>query len=177
MKKIYLFLFILVFTFPMLGQQNINGKTINRGRIYTTDSLLIEGQYIVISSDSVEFYQKDSQERYIFGLAKVNKIEQYDGNWGNTGAWIGGIVGLGAGIGVALGTKETERTGYLEVTTIQTWPIYLFTLVGTLGGYLIGASSEDWKTVYSKTTAFLKDFKIENNRNYGGLCLSYNVHF
>ena len=76
-----------------------------------------------------------------------------------------------------LETKETKTTGFLEETTIQTWPIYVFTLVGTLGGYLIGASIESWDTIYSKDDAsILKNINIGTTAR-GGVAVSYHLNF
>ncbi len=63
MKKLLLILFVVVFSFPVFGQQGFEGKSVNRGNIYTTDSDMIEGQYIVFSKDSMEFYLENSQTR------------------------------------------------------------------------------------------------------------------
>lgn len=176
MKQVLFFGIIFTFSFQVFAQQSYEGKTINRGKIYLPDSQVLDGQYLVFSSDSLEYYLKDSQQRHVVGLHDVSKVQEYAGHHGNTGMWIGAFVGAGIGVAVALGTKETERSGYIETTTIQTWPIYLFTGVGTLMGYLIGKNAEDWETVYDNSSAFLDNFKVKQNYN-NGFSLSYTVNF
>ena len=176
MKNLILILLVFVFCIPLFGQY-MEGKTVNRGKIFTTDNNMIEAQYIVFSQDSLEYYMKNSKIRNVLNLNEVKEVQQYDGHYGNTGIWIGGLAGCGIGVVVALGTEETTRTGFIEETTIQTWPIYLFTGVGTLLGYLIGSASEDWDTVYSnEMSVLLKDFYVKNNK-LGGMSVSYTVHF
>lgn len=177
MKKFFLIIFVLFYGFQVFGQTGMDGQTVERGKIFTTDSLEIEGQYIVFSNDSVEYYIKNIKERKVFNLNEVTEIQSYNGHYGNTGIWIGGIGGGAIGVVVALGTKETTRTGFIEETTIQTWPIYVFTAAGTLLGYVIGSSVEDWETVYSMDmSVILKNIYVKNN-GYGGMSLSYVFHF
>jgi hypothetical protein len=177
MKKFFLFFLVLFFSFQVFAQQGTDGQTVERGKIFITDSQVIEGQYIVLSEDSVEYYMKNIKERKILNLNEVNEIQSYNGHYGNTGIWIGGIGGGAIGVVVALGTKETKRTGFIEETTIQTWPIYVFTAVGTLVGYVIGSSVEDWETVYSKdVSAILKNVYVNQNE-FGGMSLTYTFHF
>jgi len=180
MKKMFLILLVFVFNFSLFGQGSYDGKSVDRGKIYLTDSEVIEGQYLVFSKDSLEYYMKNSQARNVLGLNQVTKVQKFAGHYGNTGMWIGGIAGCGIGVAVALGSKETERTsfgsGYIEETKIQTWPIYVFTAAGTLIGYFIGKGSEDWETVYDNSTALLKNFDI-NPTGKNGWMLSYNLCF
>lgn len=177
MKKIILIFLVCTFSIPTFGQKNLEGKTVSKGKIFTTDSRVIEGQYLVFSKDSVEYYLKNSKDRNVLDLSQVSKVQRYNGHHGNTGMWIGGIAGCGIGVVVALDTKETTRTGYIEETTIQTWPIYVFTAAGTLVGYLVGSASEDWETVYSNDmSALLKDFYVKQNK-FGGISLAYTLHF
>ncbi len=180
MRKMFMIFIAFALSFPLLGQQSYEGKSVGRGKIFLTDSDMIEGQYLVFSNDSLEYYVKGSQSRNVVGLNHVTKVLEYDGNYGNTGMWIGGIAGGGIGLAVALGTKETttKNSGYMvmEETKIQTWPIYVFTAAGTLVGYLIGSASEDWNTVYDNSTAFLKNFDVKPY-NQDGWLLSYNVNF
>lgn len=172
MKKILLILFVVVFSFPVFSQQSFDGKSVNHGIIHTTDPDTIEAQYIVFSKDSMEFYLENSQTRYVLGLDQVNEVLEYDGNYGSTGTWIGGIAGTGIGLVIALGNVEEGTDQGFETT----WPIYVFGAVGALAGWFIGSEIEDWKTVYSKSTAFLKNFNIKQN-NHSGLDVSYRVYF
>lgn len=176
MKIVYLFLFAIIFSLTVFGQQSYEGRTFSRGRIVTADSKIIEGQAMAISADSVELYVNNFQERLVLGLNQVNKIQEYNGNWSTTGTIAGCIIGCGIGVVVALGTEQTTTDGYIQTTTIQTWPIYLFTFGCGLVGYLIGAANESWATIYSKSTAFFKSFEFYENTRTGGLCLSYNLH-
>ncbi len=177
MNKMILFLFAVFICFPVFGQQNLDGRSVNRGKIFTTDSQIIEGEYIVFSKDSIEYYPEESQDRKVLGLNQVTEVSEYDGHYGNTGIWLGGLAGCGIGVAVALGTKETETTGFIQTTTIQTWPIYLFTALGTLVGYALGSASEDWDTVYSNNNAaILKNIYGKQNKRKG-MMVSYNVYF
>ncbi len=177
MKKIYLFLLTVLFCFPVFGQQNLDGRSVNRGKIYTTDYETIDGQYIVFSKDSLEYYLEQSQNRKVLGLNQITEVTEYNGHYGNTGIWIGAIAGAGIGLAVALGTEETETTGFIQTTTIQTWPIYLFTALGSLVGYALGSTSEDWDTVYSNNNAaILKNIYVKQNKRRG-MMVSYNVYF
>jgi hypothetical protein len=168
---------VLIFFAPIFGQQNMEGTAVNRGKIFTADNQILEGQYIVFSKDSLEYYKENSQVRNVLHLGQINEVQQYNCNYGTTGMWLGGAVGITLGGVVALGTKETKRTDFLGETTIQTWPIYIFTLVGTLGGYLIGASIESWDTIYSKDDAsILRNINIGTTTR-GGVTVSYHLNF
>ena len=167
MNKLLLILLITAFSYPVFCQQDLEGRSIDKGMIYTANSDTIEGQYIVFLKDSVEYYKEGYQTRYTLPLNDVNEVQEYNGNYGNTGIWLGAIGGAVIGVVAALGTKETETTGYIQTTTIQTWPIYLCTGLGTLLGYVIGINVEDWNTVYSKSTAFLKNLNIKQNKITG----------
>ena len=176
MKKLFFILLFAAFSFPIFAQQNMEGTTLNRGKIFTADEKIIDGQYIVFTKDSVEYYLENSRDRNVIGLNQVTEVQKYDGHYGNTGLWIGGIAGIGIGVAVALGTKETKTTGFIEETTIQTWPIYVFAAVGSLAGYLIGSAVEDWDTVYEKEIyGQLKNIYLEQNQ-FGGISLSYHFN-
>jgi len=178
MKSYIVMLLVVFIAIPVLGQSQVNeDKAVNVGRIITTDSKMINGQYLVIGKDSVEFYEKGNPNRFAIPLDQVDQIQEYKGNWANTGMWIGGLVGCGIGVAVALGTKETTTTGYIRETTIQTWPIYLIGLGGTLIGYLIGRSAEDYDTVYSKSNAFIKNFDIYMGNDFNTVYVAYKVKF
>jgi RNase P/RNase MRP subunit p29 len=131
-------------------------KAVNRGRIFTIDSKVIEGQYIVIGKDSVEYYVKGSGFRRIIGLNQVSEIQEYHGDHGLTGSIIGTAVGCVVGLAYSLSNPEKGTIGYgmfeVEVDTYPEWPIYVFGIPAGLMGYAIGVSSEDWDTVYEKST-------------------------
>ena len=170
-NKLLLILLISVLSYPVFSQQDLEGRSIDKGFIYTADSDTIEGQYIVFMKDSIEYYLENYQTRYTIPLKDVNEVLEYDGNYGNTGIWLGAIGGAVVGVVAALGTKETETSGY-----IHTWPIYLCTGLGTLLGYVIGMSIDDWNTVYSKSMSFLKNLNIKQNK-LTGTSVSYRVYF
>ncbi len=177
MRKGTIILLVIAFFAPVFAQQNMEGTAINQGKIFTTDNQVIDGQYLVFSKDSLEYYKENSEVRNVLHLRQVNEVQKYDGNYGTAGMWIGGIAGGAIGVAVALGTKETKRTGFFEETTIQTWPIYVFTIVGTLGGYLIGSSMESWDTVYSNdTSSLLKNINLGTTAK-GGIAVSYRLNF
>lgn len=171
------FLFVMVFSFQLFAQESYEGMTVGRGKIYLPDSKVIEGQYLVFKEDSLEYYIEKSKQRYILNLQDVSMVKEYGGHNGDSGVLWGGILGTSIGVVVALGTKKTERDGFIETTTIQTWPIYLFGAGGALLGYLIGKSSENWKTVYKNDTAISHEFNIQQTTHFDGLSLSYTVHF
>ena len=160
MRKGTIILLVIAFFAPLFAQQNMEGTALNRGKIFTTDNQVIDGQYLVFSKDSLEYYKENSQARNVLHLSQVNEVQQYNGNYGTAGMWVGGLVGVGVGVAVALGTKETKSSGFIEETTIQTWPIYVFTIVGTLAGYFIGS-----KNINLGTTA------------RGGVAVSYRLNF
>jgi hypothetical protein len=176
MNKLLLILLIGVFSYPVFSQQDFEGRSLDKGLIYTADSDTIEGQYIVFMKDSIEYYLEGYQTRHTIPLNDVNEVLEYNGNYGNTGIWLGAIGGAVIGVVAALGTKETETSGYIQTTTIQTWPIYLCTGLGTLLGYVIGMSIDDWNTVYSKSMSFLKNLNIKQNK-LTGTSVSYRVYF
>lgn len=177
MRKNILIFFVIAFIIPAFAQQNLDGTAVNRGKIFTNDNQIINGQYLVFSKDSLEYYKENSQVRYVLPLKQINKVDKYDGNYGTTGMWIGGIAGVGIGVAVALGTKETKTTGYIQETTIQTWPIYVFAVVGTLGGYFIGSSIDSWDTIYSKDTSYLLKHINIGTTIHGGFAVSYHLNF
>lgn len=178
MKSIITVLLVCFIAIPVLSQEPAaENKAISNGRIITTDSKMINGQYLVIGKDSVEFYEKGNPARFAIPLSQVDQIQEFKGNWGNTGMWIGCLVGCGIGVAVALGTEETTTTGYFQETTIQTWPIYLIGLGGTLVGYLIGRSAEDYDTVYSRSTSFLKNLDIYMDKEFNSVHLAYKIKF
>lgn len=177
MKIMMIFVLVGVFGGLVSGQE---GKAINVGRIHTSDKEVIDGQHMVIAGDSVEYYLKGSSSRYIMGLNRVNKIQEYRGHHGNRGMWIGSIIGGAAGLGISLATIETERTnvgvGYIEETKIQLWPILVFTTAGSVFGYLIGKNSQSWDTVYKQDIAWLNKLEMHSNPNQGGFLLTYRLN-
>jgi len=175
MKKIVIVLLVLFSQYQILGQEIEDGTVVSKGKIYTMDSEVIDGQYIVFSDDSLEYYLSNSEQRHVMSLDEVKEVSKYGGHYGNTGMWVGTIGGAIIGVVVALGTEETETSGFVQTTTIQTWPIYVFTLVGGLAGMLIGQSAEDWETVYSNKISFLENINI--NSNQFGTHISYRIHF
>jgi hypothetical protein len=183
MRKIYViyFVFLCCITFISFSQNNVEGRNITHGKIFTADSKIIECFNIFISKDSVEYYEKDLIIRHVFELKTVDKIQEYRGTWSNTGIWVGSLAGCALGVAVSLGTKETTTTnegwGYYQETRIQLWPIYLCTALGAVVGYLIGNNAADWGTVYSKDLSILKNLDIQRNRNAGGLCVTFKMSF
>jgi hypothetical protein len=174
MKIIFLSILTLLLSVASFGQHNYVGISVSRGIIYTTGSDQVECQGITILPDTVEYYEKNSLLRHVLALNRVNAIKKYNGNWSNTGSWIGGITGLGIGLAVAIGTVETHTDGYVQKTTMQVWPIYVIGLSGILIGHFIGEGTEDWKTVYNKNNAFRQSIVI--NKNYfAGVTVSCNV--
>lgn len=131
-------------------------KAVNRGRIFITNSKVIDGQYIVIARDSVEYYVKGSQVRHIIGLNQVSTIQEYHGDHGLTGSIIGTAVGCVVGLAYSLSNPEKGTIDYglfeAEVDHYPEWPIYAFGIPAGLLGYAIGVSSEDWDTVYERNT-------------------------
>ncbi len=177
MRIVTIILLVIAFFAPVFAQQNMEGTAVNQGKIFTTDNQILDGQYIVFSKDSLEYYKENSEVRNVLHLGQVNEVQQYNGNYGTAGMWLGGAVGITLGVVVALGTKETKSTGYIEETTIQTWPIYVFTILGTLGGYFIGASIDSWDTVYSKdSSSLLKHINLGTTAR-GGVAVSYHLNF
>lgn len=177
MKNLILIAVIVISALPLRAQtrQWSESKAISKGRIVTTDQEVIEGQHMVVSSDSVQYYVKASTIRYAMGLNEVNSIEEYQGDYGTTGTVVGALVGGGIGLAVALGSKETKSTRFFEETTIQTWPIYAFTLVGGLLGYAIGSNAESWGIVYDSRRAFFDPFQVHANANIGGVSITYRI--
>ena len=176
MKYLISITMVLACSTIVFSQQNLEGRSVGRGMIYTTDQDTIEGQYIVFSKDSLEYYLRNSQTRYALGLNQVTEVQEYNGNYGNTGLWIGGIGGALIGVVVALGTKETKSNLFYKETTIQTWPIYVIGGLSTILGYVIGITIEDWNTIYSRSLALLKNVNIKQNK-YNGLAVSYRLYF
>jgi hypothetical protein len=179
MKNAILFLLSVSLSIPLFGQSNqaFENRAINRGRISTTDSAVIDAQHLVLSKDSVEYYVKESPDRYVMSLREVKLIEEYKGDRGTTGTWVGSLLGGGIGVAVALGTKDTKTTGFFQETRIQTWPIYVFTLAGGLIGYAVGSSAESWDPVYkSRSVAWHQKLELCMQPNIGGLCVTYRMN-
>jgi len=161
MKKMLIILFFVVFSFPVFGQNESGDAFGNRVYIYTTDSDVIVGYRIIFVDDSIKFYLESSRTRQVLGLDKVTKVLKYDGNYMTTGGIVGGIAVL------IFSTSST---------TIEFWLGLLIS--GSIGFAcaLIGSWIEDWETVYSKSTAFLKNINIKQNK-LSGLAVSYKVYF
>lgn len=172
MKKMLLILFVVVFSFPVFSQQAFEGTSVNSGNIYTTDSEVIEAQYIVFLKDSIEFYLENSQTRYVLGLNQVTEVLEYHGNYATTGWIVGTLVGVGIGTAIAVGNYDSDKL-FPEYDYV---PGLVGSVVGALAGWLIGSQIEDWETVYSKSAAFLKNFNIKQN-NHSGLTVSYTMYF
>lgn len=89
------------------------------------------------------------------GFDAVSRLEYKTGTRAKAGSIWGGILGAGLGLAVSLGTKdtETESNGMFqtETTTIQTWPIYVFTIGGALIGRAIGSGSHTYATLYDES--------------------------
>ncbi|MBI5471344.1 MAG: hypothetical protein HY961_03265 [Ignavibacteriae bacterium] len=175
MKKTTILFVALVIAVPLFGQTN-RDRAIDRGRIHVAGSQMIECQHLVLSGDTVEYYAKESSSRYALGLKSVNLIEEYRGNNGSTGSLVGALLGAGIGVAVALGTKETKTTGIFEETTIQTWPIYVGTLLGGVIGYAIGNSAESWEPIYSSEKGLAGRFEIRSDIALRSLCITYRLN-
>lgn len=171
MKKMLLIVLVVVFSLPVFGQY-LEGTSVNQGNIHTTDSEVIEAQYIVFMKDSLEFYLKNSETRYSLGLNQVNEVLRYNGDYAMTGGWIG--FGVGAVIFTVMIAESSSSSGLYESTDILV-PTLIWLGCSTVG-YLIGLAIEDWETVYSKSGAFLRNFNIKQN-NHNGLAVSYRVYF
>ena len=173
-------LFGFILSFPVFSQQNLEGRSINRGKIYTTSADTVEGQYMVFMKDSIEYYLENNQTRHTIGLNQVSKVEEYNGNYGTTGIWVGTLVGAGIGLAITLGNESSSSNlpGIIsdEELTSNVLTILLSLGIGGGLGYLIGQAIEDWNTVYSSGSAFLKNFHIKLN-NHNGLAVSYKVYF
>lgn len=181
MKKLLLVLFVVVYSLTVFGQQELEGRAINRALIYTADSDSIEGQYIVFLKDSVEFYLENSQTRYALGLNQVTEVLEYKGNYGLTGSLIGTLAGAGIAFAITSGSDESSSSnlpGLIsdEELASDALTIGLSIAIGGALGYLIGQAIEDWETVYSRSTAFINNLNINLN-NYRGLTVSYKVYF
>lgn len=83
----------------------------------------------------------------------VKKLEYKTGNHATAGSIWGGVIGCGIGVAVAMGTKKTETDGNsmfeVQTTTIQTWPIYLIGIGGSLLGMAMGSGSHTYSTLYN----------------------------
>lgn len=151
MKYLCMILFVTATAVTLAWSQSSDeARAYARSRIFTADSSLIEVDQVIISRDSVEYYIKGSQTPFVMPTSEIKTIESFKGTRGGTGSLIGSLLGAGAGVAIAVGTKETERKGIFEVTTFQTWPIYVGALVGGLIGYAIGNSVQAWDLVYTR---------------------------
>lgn len=176
MKIMLLNLIIITFSFSVFAQQDLEGTTIRAGVIKTTESDTINTRLIVFSKDSIEYYLTNSNDLNVMPLNEVSEVLVYDGDYSTTGMWIGGVVGLGAGVITAIAMEETTTEGNVVTTTTPLWPGYLFTVLGAAIGYAIGKNIEDWDIVYKESTMLLKNFDINQN-NLTGLVVSYRVYF
>ena len=112
-----------------------------------------DGSAVVLTQANISpgTIHSDSED---VGFDAVRRLEYKTGSRAKAGSIWGGILGCAIGVGVALGTEKTEIEmvgGYrVETTTIQTWPIYVFTLGGALLGRAIGASTHTYDTLYDE---------------------------
>ena len=176
MKIMLLILIVITFNFQIFAQKDLDGTTVRAGVIKTKDSDIINTRLIVFSKDSIEYYLTNSNELNVISLNKVSEVLVYDGNYSTTGIWIGGLVGLGAGVAAAFAMEETATSGYVVTTTVPLWPVSIFPLVGAAIGYAIGKNIEDWDVVYKDSAMLLKNLDIKQN-NLTGLVVSYRVYF
>ena len=180
MKKLLLLLLIVVFSLPVFSQQGFEGISVNKGKIYTTDSVTIKGQYVVFLKDSIEYYLENSQTRSTLGLDQVSEVLEYKGHYGSTGGLIGILAGAGIGLAITSGSESSNSKlpGIIsdEEMTSDILTLGLSIAIGGAVGYLIGQAIEDWETVYSKNTALIKNLKIKQN-NFGGLTVTYRLYF
>lgn len=183
MKTLVTFFMVVAFGGPVLSQviHGSTGKAINLGRIQASDGRTIDGQHMVITGDSVEYYVKGSSSRFALNLTEVKAIQEYRGNRGQKGIVIGSIAGAAVGIAVSLATIETNQSrfagGYIEETRIQLWPILVFTSLGSVMGYLVGKSSESWETVYSKNASSSHKLGLLPDPNLKGIAITYRQSF
>ncbi len=166
---------LLLLSSLALAQKSYEGRNITRGKIHTSDWRKIDSYNIFITKDSVEYYESDLVERHVMPLSSVDRIEENRGHWGTTGLWIGSGVGLGLGVIASIASVETTRTGYIEETRIQIWPIYVGTAVGALIGYFIGKSAADYRTVYDKDMSFLNNFEVRTALHPASVSLTYKI--
>lgn len=167
MKKILVILYVIIFNFPVHSQY-FPGT----GQIYTNDSEIIEAQDIFIKNDSIVYHLDNYQTRGVLGLEKVNEILWYNGTYWKTGAWIGLMAGVLNGVIVVTNAKESGSL----ITKEEELSIMALPLVYGLVGLGIGSLIQDWETVYSKNTAFLKNINIKQESHIG-LAVSYRVYF
>lgn len=125
-----------------------------RIKILTADSEEIIGSYGIIRNDSLEYFEDGFFESKMLNLSQIQDISESKGNYARTGTWVGGIAGIVAGTLITISTIEesTQRSGRITTTEIkvQTWPIYVFSGIGSLLGYVIGAATDDWQSVFSE---------------------------
>ena len=175
------FVLLIVMRVDSYCQTDCRGRNITEGRILTGDSGIVQVFNIIISSDSVEYYDNDLIQRHVLGLGQVKSIEEARGDWGVTGTWIGGLVGAGLGVvsAIALEVKTTSYSnGFIyEQRTIPTWPVYLCTLAGAGVGLLVGREITDWVTVYNGRFACSNAPGIRLDRRTGGTLLSFQLSF
>lgn len=172
MKTVAIIILAFFGSLTVLAQSRgaVGNKSFDRGRMAMTDSTVLDVRQVVLLKDSVEYYARGSFNRHAMSLSEVTLIEEYKGDHGTAGMWIGSLLGGGIGVAVALGTKDTKTTGMFQETTIQTWPIYVFTLAGGLIGYAIGSSAESWETVYKPSKlALFRQIDLQFGGNKQGL--------
>ncbi|MCF8267009.1 MAG: hypothetical protein K9I69_02915 [Ignavibacteriales bacterium] len=164
-KSIILFVFIQTL---MISAQNRleSGKTYNQV-IIESKGYPIEAYYFILKSDTLFYQAKNGTGMQKMSLADVDLIQKQISTKSNSGKIIGGIVGLVGGIAYAASTVHTETDGMFEVTTMDTWPIYVFGLVGIALGYAIDESAEEWETIYNKSSPHISFIPFSSNGTRG----------
>lgn len=180
-KLIFILVWLFCLSYAFAQKDSTYERAFQKGMIITNDAKEIPAEDVLIQNDSVEYYEPNSSVLQKKDLNNISEIKKYTGNYAVTGSWIGGLGGVAVGVVVALGTKSTEtnNTGYLveTKTTIQTWPIYVFALAGTVIGYLVGKGISSWETVYNRSTAFINKTNLGINFIANSVYLNYRLKF
>jgi hypothetical protein len=180
MSRISILALLMLVALQALGQKpdTLETRTLAKGRIFLVDSETpLDAKWIVITNDSIRCSLSESKEHFSVQRQQVKMITQMEGHYGLTGAIIGGLGGVVAGVAVALGTKEEETKGYLKTTTYQTWPIAVFGGLGSLVGYAIGRSAETWKKVYPSESSEGAEVSWGIGAGPGGATVALRVTF
>jgi hypothetical protein len=141
-------LLILLFLIPLCGFAQ-TPLELKKGRINTTNGVLIKFSSLKQTDDGFRYYLSGSKVEKIIATDNVLKIEKKSGNQAVLFGVILGASGLlGSFLGTKMAEKNLESQGMTVDKNVQSTTIIALTGVSALIGVIWGANTPKYSKVY-----------------------------
>lgn len=147
-------------------------------QVITKDGLTIKGKNGILTQESITFIGGSGQKT--FPLSDVNLVQAKEGKAGKWALYSGGgCLGLGLIVSLTQGGKYNEVSDMTYDTGTLLIGSVIWAGIFAGAGAIIGSLSDDWETVYNRTSSSLhKNFKFNLGANqYAGLNLTLSFKF